>query len=66
MNLRFWRGWSIGRRMAFITMLPVTFLFTAFVWYSYYSHRAQVAEELAERGRTLARDASNTSTTRRR
>jgi len=61
MKLRFWRGWSIGRRMAFITMLPVTFLFTAFVWYSYYSHRAQVAEELAERGRTLARALAETS-----
>jgi two-component system sensor histidine kinase UhpB len=61
MKLRFWRGWSIGQRMAFITMLPVTFLFTSFVWYSYYSHRAQVAEELAERGRTLARALAETS-----
>ncbi|MFC0254217.1 sensor histidine kinase [Massilia consociata] len=61
MTLRFWRGWSIGRRMAFITMLPVTFLFTSFVWYSYYSHRAQVADELAERGRILARALSETS-----
>ncbi|RZA33709.1 MAG: HAMP domain-containing protein [Lysobacteraceae bacterium] len=61
MTLRFWRGWSIGLRMAFITMLPVTFLFTSFVWYSYYSHRAQVAEELAERGRTLARALAETS-----
>lgn len=61
MKLRFWRGWSIGQRMAFITMLPVTFLFISFVWYSYYSHRAQVAEELAERGRTLARALAETS-----
>ncbi|TFW30295.1 sensor histidine kinase [Massilia horti] len=60
-NLRFWRGWSIGLRMAFITMLPVVFLFSSFVWYSWYSHRAQVAEELAERGRILARALSETS-----
>jgi two-component system sensor histidine kinase UhpB len=47
--------------MAFITMLPVTLLFTSFVWYSWYAHRAQVAEELAERGRILARALAETS-----
>ncbi len=47
--------------MAFITMLPVILLFTSFVWYSWYAHRAQVAEELAERGRILARALSETS-----
>jgi len=56
-----WRSWSIGLRMAFITMLPVAFLFTSFVWYSWYAHRAQVAEELAERGRILARALAETS-----
>lgn len=56
-----WRSWSIGLRMAFITMLPVVFLFTSFVWYSWYAHRAQVAEELAERGRILARALAETS-----
>jgi len=61
MRLRFWRSWSIGLRMAFITMLPVVFLFTAFVWYSWYAHRAQVAEELSERGRILARALAETS-----
>jgi two-component system sensor histidine kinase UhpB len=61
MKLRLWRSWSIGLRMAFITMLPVAFLFTSFVWYSWYSHRAQVAEELAERGRILARALAETS-----
>ena len=61
MSLRFWRSWSIGLRMAFITMLPVALLFTSFVWYSWYSHRAQVAEELAERGRILARALAETS-----
>lgn len=61
MTLRFWRSWSIGLRMAFITMLPVVFLFTSFVWYSWYAHRAQVAEELAERGRILARALAETS-----
>jgi len=64
MSLRFlrpWRSWSIGLRMAFITMLPVAFLFTSFVWYSWYAHRAQVAEELAERGRILARALAETS-----
>ena len=61
MKLMFWRSWSIGLRMAFITMLPVVFLFTAFVWYSWYAHRAQVAEELAERGRILARALAETS-----
>ena len=59
--LRFWRNWSIGLRMAFITMLPVTLLFSAFVGYSWYSHRAQVDEELAERGRILARALAETS-----
>ncbi len=59
--LQFWRGWSIGLRMAFITMLPVTLLFTSFVWYSWYAHRAQVNEELAERGRILARALAETS-----
>ncbi|HBF51453.1 MAG TPA: sensor histidine kinase, partial [Massilia sp.] len=43
------------------TMLPVAFLFTSFVWYSWYAHRAQVAEELAERGRILARALAETS-----
>jgi two-component system sensor histidine kinase UhpB len=61
MTLRFWRGWSIGLRMAFITMLPVALLFTSFVWYSWYAHRAQVDEELAERGRILARALAETS-----
>ncbi|MGI4720068.1 MAG: HAMP domain-containing sensor histidine kinase [Janthinobacterium lividum] len=61
MTLRFWRSWSIGRRMTFITILPVVCLFTSFVWYSWYSHRAQVAEELAERGRILARALAETS-----
>jgi two-component system sensor histidine kinase UhpB len=61
MKIRFWRSWSIGLRMAFITMLPVAFLFTSFVWYSWYSHRAQVSEELAERGRILARALAETS-----
>jgi two-component system sensor histidine kinase UhpB len=61
MKPRFWKGWSIGTRMIFITMLPVVFLFSSFVWYSWYSHRAQVAEELAERGRILARALSETS-----
>ena len=59
--LRFWKSWSIGTRMIFITMLPVVFLFSSFVWYSWYSHRAQVAEELAERGRILARALAETS-----
>jgi two-component system sensor histidine kinase UhpB len=59
--VRFWRGWSIGRRMAFITMLPVALLFTSFVWYSWYAHRMQVDEELAERGRILARALAETS-----
>jgi two-component system sensor histidine kinase UhpB len=61
LRLRFWRGWSIGLRMAFITMLPVALLFTSFVWYSWYAHRAQVDEELAERGRILARALAETS-----
>jgi two-component system sensor histidine kinase UhpB len=61
MRLQFWRGWSIGLRMAFITMLPVVLLFSSFVSYSWYSHRAQVDEELAERGRILARALAETS-----
>jgi two-component system sensor histidine kinase UhpB len=61
MTVRFWKSWSIGTRLIFITMLPVVFLFSSFVWYSWYSHRAQVAEELAERGRILARALAETS-----
>jgi two-component system, NarL family, sensor histidine kinase UhpB len=61
MRLKFWRSWSIGLRMAFITMLPVALLFSSFVWYSWYAHRAQVAEELAERGRILATALAETS-----
>jgi two-component system sensor histidine kinase UhpB len=61
MRLQFWRSWSIGLRMAFITMLPVALLFSSFVWYSWYSHRAQVAEELAERGHILATALAETS-----
>jgi len=61
MTLRFWRGWSIGLRMAFITMLPVALLFASFISYSWYSHRAQVDEELAERGRILTRALAETS-----
>ena len=60
-RMRFWQSWTIGTRMAFITMLPVAFLFTSFVGYSWYSHRAQVAEELAERGRILAKALAETS-----
>jgi two-component system sensor histidine kinase UhpB len=61
MKLRAWRSWSVGSRMAFIAMLPVGFLFASFVWYSWYSHRTQVAEELADRGRILARALADTS-----
>jgi two-component system, NarL family, sensor histidine kinase UhpB len=58
---RFWKSWSIGIRMVFITMLPVVFLFSSFVCYSWYSHRAQVAEELDERGQILATALAQTS-----
>jgi two-component system sensor histidine kinase UhpB len=61
MKRRFWTGWSIGTRMAFITMLPVIYLFSSFIWYSYYAHRAQVAEELNDRGRILASALAETS-----
>jgi two-component system sensor histidine kinase UhpB len=57
----FWQGWSIGTRMACIAMLPVVLLFASFMSYSWYSHRIQVAEELAERGRILARALAETS-----
>jgi two-component system sensor histidine kinase UhpB len=61
MSLRFWQSWSIGTRMACIAMLPVVLLFASFMSYSWYSHRIQVAEELAERGRILARALAETS-----
>jgi two-component system, NarL family, sensor histidine kinase UhpB len=61
MSLNFWKGWSISRRMVFITMLPVVYLFSSFVWYSWYAHRNQVDEELSERGRILARALAETS-----
>ncbi|HEU4850521.1 MAG TPA: ATP-binding protein [Telluria sp.] len=58
---RFWHHWSIGRRMVFISMLPVAYLFCSFVWYSWFSHRALVADELSERGKVLARALAETS-----
>jgi two-component system sensor histidine kinase UhpB len=61
MTWRFWRSWSIGTRMACIAMLPVVLLFASFMGYSWYAHRIQVAEELAERGRILARALAETS-----
>jgi len=61
MTPRFWQGWSIGLRMACITMLPMALLFTSFVWYSWHAQRIQVDEELAERGRILARALAETS-----
>ncbi|MES2298696.1 MAG: ATP-binding protein [Pseudomonadota bacterium] len=61
MSINFWKGWSISRRMVFITMLPVVYLFSSFVWYSYYAHRNQVDEELSERGRILAKALAETS-----
>ena len=57
----FWQAWSIGTRMACIAMLPVVVLFASFMGYSWYSHRIQVTEELAERGRILARALAETS-----
>jgi two-component system sensor histidine kinase UhpB len=42
-------------------MLPVAYLFCSFIWYSWFSHRSQVTEELAERGRILARALAETS-----
>jgi two-component system sensor histidine kinase UhpB len=59
--MRFWQSWSIGTRMACIAMLPVVLLFASFMGYSWYAHRIQVAEELAERGRILARALAETS-----
>jgi two-component system sensor histidine kinase UhpB len=52
---------GIGMRMVVITMLPVVLLFSSFVWYSWYSHRTQVAEEISERGRILAKALAETS-----
>ncbi|MFD2365349.1 ATP-binding protein [Pseudoduganella sp. GCM10020061] len=57
----FWHNWSIGRRMVFISMLPVAYLFCSFIWYSWFSHRSLVEEELSERGRVLARALAETS-----
>ncbi|HYE40956.1 MAG TPA: ATP-binding protein [Ramlibacter sp.] len=56
-----WHNWSIGRRMVFISMLPVAYLFCSFIWYSWFSHRSLVEEELSERGRVLARALAETS-----
>ncbi|HZX27383.1 MAG TPA: histidine kinase, partial [Telluria sp.] len=58
---KFWESWSIGKRILVIAMLPVIYLFCSFIWYSWYSHRAQVSEELAERGKILARALAETS-----
>lgn len=54
MRMPFWEGWSIGKRMIFISVLPVAYLFLSLVWYSWFSHRALVEDELAERGRILS------------
>jgi two-component system sensor histidine kinase UhpB len=52
---------GIGTRMVAIAMLPVVLLYSSFIWYSWYSHRAQVAEEIAERGRILSKALAETS-----
>lgn len=61
MKIRFWRHWSISTRLMVIAMLPVAYLFVSIVWYSWHSHQQQVSEELAERGRTVARALAQSS-----
>jgi two-component system sensor histidine kinase UhpB len=61
MKLRFWRQWNIGTRVMLIAMLPVAYLFASIVWYSWHSHQQQVRDELAERGRIVARALAQSS-----
>jgi two-component system sensor histidine kinase UhpB len=61
MKLNWKVDWGIGTRMVVVAMLPVVLLFSSFIWYSWYSHRAQVAEEIAERGRILSKALAETS-----
>jgi two-component system sensor histidine kinase UhpB len=61
MKRRFWQQWTIGTRVMLIAMLPVTYLFASIVWYSWHSHQQQVTDELAERGRIVARALAHTS-----
>jgi hypothetical protein len=49
------RAWSSSPCCRWCSCSP------SFVWYSWYSHRAQVAEELSERGRILAKALAETS-----
>ncbi len=54
MDLHFWKNWSIRTRLIAITIVPVLYMFSTFVWYSYQSRLNEVRDELAERGRLVA------------
>ncbi len=49
------KNWGIRTRLLLITMLPVVYLFVSVIGYSWQSRRFEAREELAERGKIVAR-----------
>lgn len=54
MKIITWKNWSIGKRLMFIAIFPVVYLFLSVVAYSYFSHDKEAKLELAERGNMVA------------
>lgn len=55
MRLDFWRHWSVRARLLCVTVLPLAYMFSTFVWYAYHSRLSEVREEMAERGPLVAK-----------
>src|SRR5471032_348464 len=54
-RLDFWRHWSVRARLLCVTVLPLAYMFSTFVWYAYHSRLSEVREEMAERGPLVAK-----------
>ncbi len=55
MRLDFWRHWSVRARLLCVTVIPLAYMFSTFVWYAYHSRLSEVREEMAERGPLVAK-----------
>jgi len=55
MRLNFWRHWSVRARLLCVTVIPLAYMFSTFVWYAYHSRLSEVREEMAERGPLVAK-----------
>src|SRR5476649_99432 len=61
MRIAFWKRWSIRARLLAITLIPVAYMFSTFVWYAYQSRLSEVRDELAERGPLVAKVIADSS-----